>query len=140
MASPAQPIERKLAAIFAADVAGYSRLMGEDEVGTLRTLAAHREIMDRLIGEHRGRIANTAGDSVLAEFPSVVDAVQCAVEVQKALAEANEGVPDDRRMSFRIGVHVGDVMVRGRRPSWGWSECCGSPPGPCGPWWSLSLG
>src|SRR5829696_5711383 len=113
MPSPAQPIERKLAAIFAADVAGYSRLMGQDEAGTLRTLAAHREIMDRLIGEHRGRIANTAGDSVLAEFPSVVDAVQCALEVQKALAEANEGVPEDRQMSFRIGVHVGDVMVRG---------------------------
>ena len=113
MPDPAQPIERKLAAIFAADVAGYSRLMGQDEVGTLRTLAAHREIMDRLIGEHRGRIANTAGDSVLAEFPSVVDAVQCAVRVQQALAEANEGVPEDRRMSFRIGVHVGDVMVRG---------------------------
>ena len=69
--------------------------------------------MDRLIGEHRGRIANTAGDSVLAEFPSVVEAVKCAVEVQKAIAEADEGVPDDRRMSFRIGVHVGDVMVRG---------------------------
>ena len=99
---PAQPIERKLVAIFAADVAGYSRLMGQDEVGTLRTLAAHREIMDRLIAEHRGRIANTAGDSVLAEFPSVVDAVQCAVQVQEALAEANEGVPEDRRMSFRI--------------------------------------
>jgi len=113
MPSPAQPIERKLAAIFAADVAGYSRLMGQDEVGTLRTLASHREIMDRLIAEHRGRIANTAGDSVLADFPSVVDAVQCAVEVQKALAEANEGVPEDRQMSFRIGVHVGDVMVRG---------------------------
>src|SRR5215207_3800693 len=113
MPSPAQPIERKLAAIFAADVAGYSRLMGQDEVGTLRTLAAHREIMDRLIAEHRGRIANTAGDSVLAEFPSVVDAVQCAVQVQEALAEANEGVPEDRRMSFRIGVHMGDVMIRG---------------------------
>src|SRR5215204_801143 len=113
MPSPAQPIERKLAAIFAADVAGYSRLMGQDEVGTLRTLAAHREIMDRLIAEHRGRIANTAGDSVLAEFPSVVDAVQCAVEVQKALAEATEGAPEDRRMEFRIGVHVGDVMLRG---------------------------
>jgi len=99
MPSPAQPIERKLAAIFAADVAGYSRLMGQDEGGTLRTLAAHREIMDRLIGEHRGRIANTAGDSVLAEFPSVVNAVQCAVEVQQALADANEVVPEDRRMS-----------------------------------------
>src|SRR5947199_10231235 len=109
----AQPIERKLAAIFAADVAGYSRLMGQDEVGTLRTLAAHREIMDRLITEHRGRIANTAGDSVLAEFPSVIDAVQCAVQAQQELAEANAGVPEDRRMSFRTGVHVGDVMVRG---------------------------
>jgi adenylate cyclase len=108
-----QPIERKLTAIFAADVAGYSRLIGQDEGGTLRTLAACREIMDRLIAGHRGRIANTAGDSVLAEFPSVVDAVQCAVEVQQALAEANEGVPEDRRMSFRIGIHVGDVVVRG---------------------------
>src|SRR3954452_3301561 len=113
MPSPAQPIERKLAAIFAADVAGYSRLMGQDEVGTLRTLAARREIMDRLIAEHRGRIANTAGDSVLADFPSVVDAVQCAVEVQQAIREANQGVAEDRRMSFRIGVHVGDVTVRG---------------------------
>jgi adenylate cyclase len=110
---PAQPIERKLAAIFAADVAGYSRLMGQDEGSTMRALTAHREVMDRLIGEHRGRRANTAGDSVLAEFPSVVDAVQCAVQVQQALAAANEGVPEDRRMSFRIGVHVGDVMVRG---------------------------
>src|SRR5215203_5819662 len=113
MPEPAQPIERNLAAIFAADAAGYSRLMGQDEMGTLRRLAAHREIMDRLIGEHRGRIANTAGDSVLAEFPSEVDAVQCAVKVQQALAEANDGVPEDRRMNFRIGVHVGDVMVRG---------------------------
>jgi TolB-like protein len=113
MAEPAQHIERKLAAIFAADVAGYSRLMGQDEVGTMRTLTAYREVIDRLIGQHRGRIANTAGDSVLAEFPSVVDALQCAVEVQKELGEANDGVPDDRRMSFRIGIHVGDVMVRG---------------------------
>src|SRR6187549_3038287 len=105
MPASAPPIERKLAAIFAADVAGYSRLMGQDEVGTLRTLAAHREIMDRLIAQHRGRIANTAGDSVLAEFPSVVDAVQCAVEVQQALSDANEEVLEERRMSFRIGVH-----------------------------------
>ena len=110
---PAETIGRKLAAIFAADVAGYSRLMGQEEVGTMRTLTAHREIMDRLIAQHRGRIANTAGDSVLAEFPSVVDAVRCAVEVQKQLREKNEGVPEENRMSFRIGVHVGDVMVRG---------------------------
>jgi adenylate cyclase len=114
MPSPAQPIERKLAAIFAADVAGYSRLMGQDEVGTLRTLAAHREFMDRLIGEHRGRIANTAGDSVLAEFPSVVDAVKCAVEVQDIISRADEGAAEDGRVRFRIGVHLGDVMVHGK--------------------------
>jgi len=113
MASPVQPIERKLAAIFAADVAGYSRLMGQDEVETMRTLTEHREVMDSLIAQHRGRIANTAGDSVLAEFPSVVDAVKCAAEVQEALREKNEGVPEDRQLRFRIGVHVGDVMVRG---------------------------
>jgi len=113
MPSPAHPNERKLAAIFAADVAGYSRLMGQDEVETMRTLTEHREVMDSLIAQHRGRIANTAGDSVLAEFPSVVDAVKCAAEVQEALREKNEGVPEDRQLRFRIGVHVGDVMVRG---------------------------
>jgi len=113
MAEAAQPIERKLAAIFAADVAGYSRLMGHDEAGTMRTLAAHREVMDRLIAQHRGRIANTAGDSVLAEFPSVVDAVECAVKVQEQLREKNQGIPEERQLRFRIGVHVGDVMVRG---------------------------
>src|ERR671911_2581184 len=100
MAGSAQRIERRLAAIFAADVAGYSRLMSQDEVATLRTLTAHREIMDGLIAEHGGRIANTAGDSVLAEFPSVVDAVQCAVEVQARLAEANDGVTNDRALRF----------------------------------------
>ena len=102
-------IERKLAAIFAADVAGYSRLMEADEVGTMRSLVAHREVMDRLIAEHGGRIANTAGDSVLAEFPSAVDAVQCAIEVQHRL------IPDlsNSKLMLRIGVHVGDVMVRG---------------------------
>src|SRR5215216_7543646 len=105
-------VQRRLAAIFAADVEGYSRLMEVDEVGTLRTLSAHREIMDRLIGEHAGRIANTAGDSVLAEFPSVVDAVQAAVEVQEALGTANEALPEDRQVRFRIGVHLGDVMVK----------------------------
>src|SRR5829696_5921313 len=93
-----QPIERKLAAIFAADVAGYSRLMGQDEVSILKTLADHREIMDRLIGEHRGRIANTAGDSVLAEFPSVVEAVKCAVAVQELLRDENDSAPVERRL------------------------------------------
>ena len=108
-----QRVERRLAAIFAADVAGYSRLMSHDEAGTLRALAAARDVMDGLIRDHGGRIANTAGDSVLAEFPSAVDAVQCAVAVQEKLAEAGTGEPDDRRLQFRIGIHVGDVAVRG---------------------------
>jgi adenylate cyclase len=106
-------VSRRLVAVFAADVEGYSRLMGADEVGTLQGLTERRAILDRLIGEHRGRIANAAGDSVLAEFGSAVDAVQCAVDAQTALAEANAGVPPDRRINFRIGVHIGDVMVRG---------------------------
>jgi TolB-like protein/class 3 adenylate cyclase len=105
-------VTRRLVAVFAADVEGYSRLMGADEVGTLKGLTECRAILDKLIGEHRGRIANTAGDSVLAEFGSAVDAVQCAVEAQAALAQANSNVPSDRRINFRIGVHVGDVMVR----------------------------
>jgi adenylate cyclase len=105
--------ERRLVAIFAADVEGFSRLMGSDEVGTFRGLTERRAILDALIASHRGRIANTAGDSVLAEFASAVDAVQCAVAVQGALAEANAGATPDRHINFRIGVHVGDVMVRG---------------------------
>jgi adenylate cyclase len=105
-------ISRRLVAVFAADVEGYSRLMGADEVGTLKGLTDRRAILDRLIGEHRGRIANTAGDSVLAEFGSAVDAVQCAVEAQTALAEANARLAPDRRIDFRIGIHIGDVMVR----------------------------
>jgi TolB-like protein/class 3 adenylate cyclase len=105
-------VERRLVAIFAADVEGYSRLMGRDEIATLRALTERRQILDGLIASHRGRIANTAGDSVLAEFASAVDAVQCAVEAQAAWAEANDRVPPDRRVKFRIGVHVGDVMVR----------------------------
>ena len=105
--------ERKLAAIFAADVEGYSRLMGIDEVGTLRTLTAYRQIIDNLIAQHRGRIFNAAGDSVLAEFASVVDAVQCAVEVQRTLAEENSKAFAEQQMRLRIGVHVGDVLVQG---------------------------
>src|SRR3954470_8858819 len=106
-------VERRLAAILAADMAGYSRLMEQDEVGTLRRLTAHRQAMDRLIADHGGRIANTAGDSVLAEFPSAVDAVRCAAQVQEALAAANQDMPEAKRLRFRIGVHVGDVLVRG---------------------------
>jgi adenylate cyclase len=113
LAGGAQRVERRLAAILVADVAGYARLINHDEVGTLRTLRAHRQIMDALIAEHGGRIANTAGDSVLAEFPSAVDAVQCAVAAQEQLRTANESLEDDRRLRFRIGVHVGDVVVSG---------------------------
>jgi adenylate cyclase len=105
-------VSRKLIAVFAADVEGYSRLMGSDEVGTLKGLTERRAILDRYIGDHRGRIVNTAGDSVLAEFGSAVDAVQCAVEAQTALAEANSNQVPDRRICFRIGIHIGDVMVR----------------------------
>jgi adenylate cyclase len=108
-------MERKLAAILCADVYGYSRLMGEDEEATLRTLSSHRKIIDSLIEQHRGRFVNSAGDSVLAEFASVVNAVQCAVEVQNRLSAANESTPAARRMEFRIGVNLGDVMVEGEQ-------------------------
>src|SRR5713226_946743 len=106
-------VERKLAAIFAADVAEYSRLMGLDEVGTLRRLQAHREILDRLIAAHHGRIFNTAGDSVVADFASPVDAVECAVAVQEAIAKENADRAVSEPMRFRIGVHLGDVIVDG---------------------------
>src|ERR1700757_2721251 len=105
-------VSRRLVAVFAADVEGYSRLMGADEVGTLKGLTERRTILDGIIGEHRGRIANTAGDRVLAEFGSAVDAAQCAVEAQTALAEADASLAPDRRISFRIGIHIGDVMIR----------------------------
>ncbi len=108
----APSLERRLAAILAADVEGYSRLMHQDEEATMTTLSARRAVVDELIAQHRGRIANTAGDSVLAEFPSVLDAVSCALEIQAALAVANADEPEDRRMQFRIGVNVGDVMVK----------------------------
>jgi len=108
-----QVVERKLAAIFAADVVGYSHLMQLDEMGTLRALRASRVIVDRRIAEHRGRIFTTAGDSVLADFPSAVDAVECALEVQQAIAEENAQRPEGERLRFRIGVHLGDVIVDG---------------------------
>ena len=110
---PVQPVERKLAAIFAADIAGYSRLMARDEVGTLARLKRCRAIIDRLIASHHGRIFNTAGDSVVADFASAVDAVQCAVAVQAAIVTENAGGTVNEPMQFRIGVHVGDVMVDG---------------------------
>jgi adenylate cyclase len=106
-------VERKLTAILCADVYGYSRLMGGDEEATLVTLTGHRKIIDRLIEQHHGRFVNSAGDSVLAEFASVVNAVECAVEVQTTLKAENASLPSDRRMKFRIGVNLGDVMVEG---------------------------
>jgi len=109
----AHSVERRLAAIFAADVEGYSRLMGQDEVSTLRTLTSYRVIIDRLITSHRGRIFNAAGDSLVADFASAVDAVQCAVAVQDALAKENAERPAGEPMRFRIGIHVGDIMVQG---------------------------
>ena len=109
----APSVERKLAAIFAADVAGYSALMGRDEVGTLRTLTEYRVIIDRLIASHRGRIFNTAGDSLVADFASAVDAVQCAVAVQEAIAKENADRPAGEQMRFRVGIHVGDIIVQG---------------------------
>src|SRR5262245_35263841 len=105
-------VSRRLVAVFAADVEGYSRLMGADEIGTLKGLTERRAILDRLIGDHGGRIANTAGDSVLAEFGSAVDAVQCAVEAQTALTEANSSLPADKHINVRSVIRVGDVMVR----------------------------
>jgi class 3 adenylate cyclase len=106
-------VERKLAAILSADVVGYSRLMGADEVGTLRMLTAYRKIIDALIERYRGHIVGTAGDSVLAEFASVVDAVQCAVEIQTRVKAENVHLPAERQMAFRIGINLGDVMVEG---------------------------
>ena len=105
-------MERKLTAIFAADVYGYSRLMGQDEEATLRTLTTHRNLIDYAIAQHHGRFVNSAGDSVLAEFASVVEAVSCAVEVQSALKAENANYPPERRMEFRIGVNLGDVSSK----------------------------
>lgn len=104
-------IERRLTTILAADIAGYSRLMEQDEAGTLERLRLCRRLLGGLVLRHRGRIANTAGDGVLAEFPSVVEAVRCAVEIQQELGARNAGLPGDRRMAFRIGLNLGDVMV-----------------------------
>ena len=102
-------VERKLTAILCADVHGYSRLMGGDEEATLVTLTSHRRIIDSLIERHHGRFVNSAGDSVLAEFASVVEAVNCTVNIQTALKTENAKLPPERRMEFRIGFNLGDV-------------------------------
>src|ERR1700682_131968 len=107
-------VERRLAAILAADVVGWSRLMGVDEEGTLAALMAiRRELVDRKIKEHRGRIVKTTGDGLLVEFASVIDAVRCAVEVQRDMAQRNDPVPIDRRIVFRIGINLGDIINDG---------------------------
>ena len=107
-------VTRKLAAILAADVVGYSRLMSEDEAGTLATLKAHREeLVEPKIAEHNGRVVKLMGDGLLAEFGSVVSAVQCAVEIQRAMAERNTDLPEGRRIDFRVGINLGDVIVEG---------------------------
>jgi adenylate cyclase len=106
---------RKLTAIFSADVAGYSRLMGEDEAETVKTLTAYRKIMGGLIQQHRGRVIDSPGDNILAEFASVVDAVQCGVAVQKELQARNADLLENRKMQFRIGINLGDVIEEGDR-------------------------
>jgi class 3 adenylate cyclase len=107
------PATRRLAAILAADVAGYSRLMGADEVGTALALREHRTAPDPLIAQHGGRIVKTTGDGVLIEFGSVVGAVECAVALQQLAAERNAGIAGERRMEWRIGIHLDDVLVEG---------------------------
>src|SRR4051795_3340708 len=106
-------VGRRLSAIVAADVAGYSRLMGLDEAGTARALREHRAVSDALVAKHGGRIVKTTGDGLLLEFSSVVDAVECSVAVQAAMAERNEAVPPDRRMLYRIGINLGDILIEG---------------------------
>ncbi|MCH7888286.1 MAG: adenylate/guanylate cyclase domain-containing protein [Proteobacteria bacterium] len=106
-------IEHKLTVILSADVAGYSRLMGEDEEATLLTLKSYRQVLDGIIADHRGRIFGSAGDSVIAEFPSTIEVLRCALEIQQQLDKLNAELPDERRMQFRIGINLGDVMVEG---------------------------
>src|SRR5580704_13615186 len=105
-------MKRKIAAIFAADIAGYSRLVAEDEEETLRRLASYRQVTDDFIARYGGRIFNTAGDAVLAEFSSAVEAVRCAIDIQESLRTRNLAYPPSRHMSFRIGITIGDVVER----------------------------
>ena len=108
-----ESVQRKLAAILSADVKGYSRLMGQDEAATVKAIRASREIMASAITSRHGRVVDSPGDNVLAEFASAVDALQCAVAIQDSLKKRNEDLPDDRKMIFRIGINIGDVIVEG---------------------------
>jgi class 3 adenylate cyclase len=110
-----ESVDRKLAAILSADVVGYSRLMAEDEGATVRTVTVYREQIATLIREHRGRVVDSPGDNLLAEFPTATDAVQGAVEIQAILKVRNAPLPADRRMEFRIGIHLGEVRSEGDR-------------------------
>ena len=113
-------LTRRLAAILAADVVGYSRMMGENETGTAQALREHRTAADPLIAQHGGRIVKTTGDGVLIEFGSVVGAVECALALQRLATERNAGIPNERRMEWRIGIHLGDAgrRRRGGRSRW----------------------
>jgi len=111
---PDNLLERKLATILSADVAEFSRLMGEDEEQTLRTFRGHKQVFESLVAMHRGRIFNTAGDAILAEFNSAVEAVRCATDIQAALRTRNDQLPPSRQVRFRIGINLGDVMLQGQ--------------------------
>src|ERR1700728_111218 len=106
-------VARRLAAIVAADIVGYSRLMGEDEAGTARAVREHREAARPIVADHGGRIVKTTGDGLLLEFPSVVDAAECAIAIQKLMVERNAQTPADKRIVYRIGVNLGDVLIEG---------------------------
>jgi adenylate cyclase len=107
-------VQRRLAAILAADVAGYSRLVRSDETGTLAALRAHREdVIEPQVAQHEGRIVKLMGDGLLAEFPSAVNAVMCAIEIQRAMAERHADLPEGRRIRYRIGINIGDIVVEG---------------------------
>jgi adenylate cyclase len=111
-------VKRKLTAIFSADVQGYSRLMGEYELGTIETLKEYRKVMARLIKKYQGRVVDSTGDNLLAEFTSVVNAVESAVEIQKELKVKNADLPENRRMEFRIGINLGDVVILAATLQW----------------------
>jgi adenylate cyclase len=110
---PPEGLQRKLTTILSADVAGYSRLMAEAEEATLTTFRGHREVFEKLVAHHHGRVFNTAGDAILAEFASAVEAVRCATEIPAALRTLNDQLPSERHLEFRLGVNLGDVMVQG---------------------------
>ena len=111
----AEEFKRKLTAILSADVEGYSRLMGEDDEGTVSTLTGHRKMMVSLIEQYKGRVVDSPGDNLLAEFSSVLNAVNCGVEIQRELAERNAELPEERKMEYRIGINLGDVIQEGNR-------------------------